>query len=65
MIISVNDHPAMREVFDGLHVDTIDIHYTVGGAGAGKGKDAQELILWNDNCDRRPKMDQTQTIPLF
>ncbi len=63
MIISVNDHPAMREIFDGLHTTTIDIHYTVGGTG--KAKAAKELLLWNNNCDRRPKMEQTETIPLF
>lgn len=38
MIISINDHPAIRDLFDGLNVIEIPYKYTVGGNGTGKGK---------------------------
>ena len=45
MVISVNDIPEMRRAFKGLHIDTTDVTYTVGGAGrAGK---TRELIITN------------------
>lgn len=33
-IINLNDHPDIRRVFTGYHIETTDIKYTVGG---GKG----------------------------
>lgn len=45
MIISVNDIPEMRQAFAGLTMTTVDITYTVGGAG--KGTQRQELIIRN------------------
>jgi len=33
MVISVNDIPEMREAYAGLHMQTLGITYTVGGAG--------------------------------
>jgi len=45
MVISVNDIPEMRQAFKGLRMQTVDINYTVGGAG--KGKDKKELIIMN------------------
>jgi DNA adenine methylase len=44
MIISVNDHPAMREAFAGLPMRSEAITYTVGG---GAGVDRQELVIGN------------------
>lgn len=32
-ITSLNDHPAIRQAFDGFHIETVDIKYTVGGGG--------------------------------
>ena len=52
MIISVNDIPEMREVFDGLYMDTRPIKYTVGG---GIGSEATELLVWNEKAERAPK----------
>ena len=49
-VISINDHPDIRELFDGLHIESVDINYTVGG---GSGSAAKELILWNDNAEKR------------
>ena len=44
MIISVNDIPAMRDVFSGLTIESRPITYTVG---AGKGSRRKELIIRN------------------
>jgi DNA adenine methylase len=46
MIISVNDIPEMREVFDGLTIERVEINYTVGGKGRSKDKSG-ELIIRN------------------
>lgn len=43
MIISVNDIPEMREIFDGLSIQTVEITYTVGG-NHNRAK-RQELII--------------------
>lgn len=43
-IISVNDHPDMREVFTGLDICTISTIYTVGG---NSGQKVGELIIRN------------------
>ena len=45
MIISVNDIPEMRKAFKGQKMQSVDINYTVGGAGKGGGK--KELIITN------------------
>lgn len=42
MIISVNDIEEMRQVFDGLHIDTFKLKHTVGGQG---GVERKELII--------------------
>ena len=44
MVISVNDIPAMRDVFDGLPMEVLEINYTVGGAGRSKAA-AKELLI--------------------
>lgn len=44
MLISINDHPAMRQAFNGLPTQTVPIKYTVGG---GQGVERQELIIRN------------------
>jgi DNA adenine methylase len=46
MVISVNDIPEMRSAFAGLNMESVDIAYTVGGAGRGQAKTA-ELIIRN------------------
>ncbi|WP_440030482.1 DNA adenine methylase, partial [Chromobacterium amazonense] len=46
MIISVNDIPEMRQAFDGLTIERVDIHYSVGGAGRSKERKG-ELIIRN------------------
>lgn len=45
MVISVNDIPEMRAVFNGLSLQSTDINYTVGGAD--KTAKRSELIIMN------------------
>lgn len=42
-ILSINDHPQIREVFAGFPTKTVSIDYTVGGPG--KGASRKELII--------------------
>ncbi len=46
-ILSLNDHPEIRRVFDGFYIETVPIQYTVGG---GRGVERNELIIfsWDD-----------------
>lgn len=43
-VISVNDIPEMRMVFDGLVIESVDIKYTVGGGGRGYDSKSELLI---------------------
>lgn len=47
MIISVNDHPDMRRVFEGLEMTSVNTTYSVGG---NNGHKAAELVI----CNFRP-----------
>jgi len=49
-VLSVNDHPAMRECFAGMATESVDITYTVGG---GHGADRRELVIFS--WDRQPE----------
>lgn len=60
MVISINDHPDIRRVFDGLEHEELGITYTVGG---GSGSHAKELLFWNQNCEERRR--ETGTLRLF
>lgn len=44
MVISIGDHPQIREVFAGLRLKEVPLNHTVGGRG---GKQANELIYFN------------------
>lgn len=46
MVISINDHPDMRELFKGMPMTSVTIGYTVGGNGTSKRK-FNELIIRN------------------
>ncbi|MFC4538103.1 hypothetical protein ACFO0U_04830 [Chromohalobacter sarecensis] len=50
-IISLNDHPDIRRIFVGYHIETTDIRYTVGG---GKGSDAREVLIFSWNVEAEP-----------
>lgn len=45
MLISVNDHERMRQIFDGLNMKKLPIKYSVGGGG--NSDTSYELIIWN------------------
>lgn len=45
MIISINDHLTIRDVFNGLSNKPLTINYTVDGNH--KKKQASELLIWN------------------
>lgn len=62
MMISVNDIPEMREVFDGLHMENRPIKYTVGG---GSGTEAMELLIWNEKAEQEPKLSSGVNMTMF
>lgn len=51
-IISINDHPKIRECFAGLHMETVPISYTVGGGG--KAVDRTELVIFSWDLAAEP-----------
>jgi DNA adenine methylase len=50
-IISLNDHPAIRDCFKDFHIETTDIKYTVGG---GKGNEAKEVLIFSWDIQKEP-----------
>ena len=46
-IVTVNDHPDMREVFAGLDFERIEIQYTLGGAEALGPRGELIFYSWN------------------
>jgi DNA adenine methylase len=46
-ILTVNDHPDMREVFAGLDFERVEIQYTVGAAGPTAPRGELILCSWN------------------
>lgn len=50
-IVSLNDHPDVREVFAGYHFEATDIRYTVG---SGKGSEAKEVLIFNWDLAAEP-----------
>lgn len=45
-IVSLNDHPEIRRVFAGFHIEQTDIRYTVGG-GAGVERGEVLILSWD------------------
>jgi DNA adenine methylase len=50
-IISLNDHPAIREAFSGFHIERTDLRYTVGGGG---GPERGELLIFSWDLAAQP-----------
>jgi hypothetical protein len=46
VMVSINDHPAIREVFVGLNMSGVDIKYSVA-ASAGQTAISKELVITN------------------
>lgn len=44
--VSVNDIPEMRQAFKGLHIKQMQVNYTVGASGQGRGP-KHELVICN------------------
>ena len=47
-IVSLNDHPDIRRAFDGFHIETVDIKYTVGGGGREAARKEVIIFSWDD-----------------
>lgn len=50
-IVSLNDHPDIRRVFDGFQIEATDIRYTVGG---GQGVERSEILIFSWNTEAEP-----------
>lgn len=51
-MLSINDHPDIRRAFAGLHMETLEINYTVGG---GKNQaPRRELVIWSWDVAAEP-----------
>jgi DNA adenine methylase len=46
VMISLNDHPQIRECFADLHIETVDIEYSLGNKH-GHGAERGELVITN------------------
>lgn len=62
MIVSINDHPQIREVFAGLPMREVDITYTLSGGDQAQA--ARELIIGNWRHEWPAPLPMTQTIGL-
>lgn len=51
-ILSINDHPKIREIFAGFQLEEVEIDYTVGGGG--KAAARKELIIYSWDRDSEP-----------
>jgi hypothetical protein len=47
VMVSINDHPDIRRVFDGLHMLGLDIRYSVNNTNSGKVQTSRELVIRN------------------
>lgn len=46
VMISLNDHPEIREAFRGLHIEEVSIEYSLGNKN-GHGAERGELVITN------------------
>lgn len=46
-MVSINDHPDIRRVFDGFHFETLGIRYTTANQRQGKAEVSGELVIMN------------------
>lgn len=47
VMVSINDHPDIRRVFDGFHAEALDIRYTNYNQRLGTAAVAAELVIMN------------------
>jgi DNA adenine methylase len=46
-LLSLNDHPMVREIFDGFNFKRVTLKYSIGKAAASRGKERAELLIQN------------------
>ncbi len=51
-IVSINDHPNIRDIFAGFQFEELSIDYTVGGGG--KAARRGELLIYSWDKDDEP-----------
>ena len=51
-IVSINDHPMIREIFSGFQLEELTIDYTVGGGG--KAARRGELLIYSWDREQEP-----------
>lgn len=47
VMVSINDHPDIREAFEGFHFETLDIRYTTGNQRTSSAGVSGELVILN------------------
>ncbi|KPZ14405.1 DNA adenine methylase, partial [Pseudomonas amygdali pv. ulmi] len=47
VMVSINDHPDIRRVFEGFHFETVDIRYSTANHRKGKADVSGELVIMN------------------
>jgi DNA adenine methylase len=47
VMVSINDHPDIRRVFEGFYMEILDIHYSSNNQRHGKTSKSEELIILN------------------
>ncbi|MCY1375732.1 hypothetical protein D9M69_631680 [compost metagenome] len=46
-MVSINDHPDIREAFAGFHMERLDIRYSCTNQRAGTAETTGELVIMN------------------
>ena len=47
VMVSINDHPDIRRVFEGFHFECLDIRYSNANQRKGKAEVTGELVIMN------------------
>ena len=47
VMVSINDHPDIRRVFEGFHFETVDIRYSTTNQRQVKAEVSGELVIMN------------------
>jgi DNA adenine methylase len=47
VMVSINDHPDIRRVFEGFHFETLEIRYCNSNQRQGKAEPSGELVIMN------------------
>ncbi|MBL7016744.1 MAG: DNA adenine methylase, partial [Kiritimatiellales bacterium] len=46
-LLSLNDHPMVREIFDGFKFQRVTLKYSIGASAASRGKERAEVLIQN------------------